>query len=214
MSAGDLNFDPKNANSAPPGAERETLGEEWVGSVSALAEKLGVDRKTIQRWTKLAGCPGKDEERGFHVARWQEFGAQVGKKTKLPDKAEAELQGILVKNERARLELEKERGNLLEAEQVAELVAGMAHAFANRLAGSRHSLGPMVVGLAVPEATKRIGIEHHHALAELAVPDWAKKKVGAPGRFWSKVFATVSGLLLIENLGDGPRSTLLSPQAP
>jgi len=215
MSSDDLNFDPQNANSALPGEGRgASVGEEWVKTASALADVLGVDRKTINRWQKKDGCPEEDPERGFNVAQWREFGANVGRKTKLPDKADAELAGQLIKNERARLDLEKERGNLLSVDDVADLLGNMAHAFADKLSRSRHDLGPLVAGLPVSEVTKRIGDEHRNVLAELAVPEWAKKKVGAPGRYWSKVSAMVYARLRIENLGDGPRITFASPALP
>ena len=179
--------DPKNPeksrHSALPGEERETAAAlpepdpEWADSQSAIAELLDVTPKTIQRWLKKPGNPG------------------------------AELEAILLKNERTRLDMEKEQGRLLSFQEVAELLASMGAAFTQRLTAARHSLGPLVVGLTVPEATKRIGSEHHAALAEVSVPDWAKKKVGPAGLFWSRVSRHLSDLLRIASPGAGLSST-------
>lgn len=201
-------FDEKLRHSTPPVGERETAPEpEWAESQSAIAEILGVDRNTIQRWLKKRGNPGHDGEHRYHIAKWRDFAVLVGRKTRTPDKASAELEGILLKNKMATLEYEKEVGNLLTYQEVAELLGGMGNAFALRLSGSRYALGPLVAGQTVPEATKRIGVEHHRALGELAVPDWAKKKVGPAGAFWSKVSRHLSGLQRTASPGDGPSST-------
>jgi hypothetical protein len=209
--------DPKNPeksrHSALPGEERETAAAlpepdpEWADTQATIAELLDVTPKTIQRWLKKPGNPGVDTHGRYKIAPWQSFAVAVGRKTRSPDKAGAELEAILLKNERTRLDMEKEQGRLLSFQEVAELLASMGAAFTQRLTAARHSLGPLVVGLTVPEATKRIGSEHHAALAEVSVPDWAKKKVGPAGLFWSRASRHLSDLLRIASPGAGPSST-------
>lgn len=196
----------KSRHSALPGEERE-IDPEWADSQASIAELLDVAPKTIQRWLKKPGNPGCDEAGRYKIAPWQAFAVAVGRKTRSPDKAGAELEAILLKNERTRLDMEKEQGRLLSFQEVAELLASMGHAFTQRLAGARHSLGPLVVGLTVPEATKRIGTEHLAALAEVSVPDWAKKKMGPAGLFWSRVSRLLSDLRPIASPGAGLKST-------
>jgi len=205
-----LNFGQNAPNSAPPGGEREN---DLVDNQAAIAALLGVDERTFRRWEKKDGAPERDAEGRYNVPKWQAFAATIRRKSNTPDKASAELEGQLIKNQRAKMEYEKELGNLLTVQEVAELLAGMCNAFAVRLTGSRYSLAPLLAGETVPEITKRIGVEHHKALSELSVPDWAKKKVGPPGIYWSKVARKLSALLPIGSPGDGLNSTLSSPAA-
>ena len=196
----------KNSNSALPAAERENC-HEWADNQQTLADLLDITVKTIQRWLKKPGNPGADEQGRYKIAAWQSWAVQVGRKTRMPDKAQAELDGQLLKNERARLEIEKEQGRLCPYQEVAELLAMMTTAFTLRLAGSRHTLGPATSGGAAAENTKRIGAEHHNCLQELSIGDWAKKKEGPAGIFWSRVYAMLCDLLATASPGVGPSST-------
>jgi hypothetical protein len=42
-------------------------------TITALAEELGVARKTIYAWMKLQGCPGKNKDEKFEIKSWQEW---------------------------------------------------------------------------------------------------------------------------------------------
>ena len=191
--------------------EREN--DEAVDGQSAIAELLEVTVKTIQRWLKKPGNPGVDAEGRYPVQKWRDFAIAVGRKTRMPDKAAAELQGIMLKNERLRLENEVERGQLASVNEVVELLGSLAGAMAQKLSHRNHELAPVVVGVTVPEASKRIRTGDVKVLAELAIPDWAKKKVGPPGIFWSKVSRLLSGLRLTESPGDGLSCMSSTPSA-
>lgn len=195
----------------PETASAGGLDPEWADNQTDLARILGLStlngRKTIQRWLQKGDSPGHTPEGRYHIAEWRAYALKHGRKAKLPDKAKAELESTLIENERNRLKLEVERGNLCSVDEVASLLAAASFGFANRLLGSKHELGPSVVGVTVPEATKRIGLAHETALTELAVPDWLKKKPGPIGKFWSKVSARQSVLQTIAAPGIGPNST-------
>jgi hypothetical protein len=190
-------------------------GPEWVENQTELARAIGLKdspntRKTIQRWLKQDGNPGHTPDGRYHVPSWKAFAEQHGRKraTSGKDKHAIEVEGILIKNERNRIELEQTKGNLLDIETVCSVLTQMANAAALRLNGSRHTLGPQVVGCTVPEATKRIGVEHHQVLLDLSVvPDWAKKKAHPEGLFWRNVSARLSALLQIADPGNGPSNT-------
>ncbi len=191
-------------------------GPEWVDNQTELARAIGLKetpntRKTIQRWLKQDGNPGHTPDGRYHVPSWKAFAEKHGRKritTPAGDKHAAEIEGILIKNERNRIDLEQTKGNLLDVETVCSVLTQMANAAALRLNGSRHTLGPQVVGCTVPEATKRIGVEHHQVLLDLSViPDWAKKKAHPEGLFWRNVSARLSVLLPIAGLGNGPSNT-------
>lgn len=190
-------------NPAPAG-----LDPEWADNQSDLARILGLkNRKTIQRWVAAGDSPGATPDGRYNVSAWREYASKHGRKTRTPDKAKAELESQLIANERDRLKLEVERGNLCSVDEVASLLGAAGFGFANRLLTSKHELGPSVVGISVPEATKRIGIAHETALTELAVPDWLKKKPGPTGKFWSKVSARLSALPTIAAPGIGANGT-------
>jgi len=180
---------------------------EWVENQAAIAAVLEVTPKTIQRWLKKPGCPAVGEDGRYYVQSWRDFAAAVGRKTRAPDKAAAELESVVLKNERYRQENEVARGNLISLNEAVELIAALAGGMAQKLAHRNHELAPLVVGCTVPEASKRIRTGDVKVLAEMAIPTWAKKKVGPAGIFWSKAAHLLSALLPTESPGDGLKST-------
>ncbi len=183
----------------------------WVKGQDALAEALGYkNRKTIQRLLKMEGCPGEGPEGTYDVNAWKAWQKKEGRSraNEIPDKATAEVAGILIKNQRNRIELEQAQGSMVTIEEVISVLCQMANAAATRLTASRHTLGPEVVGVSVPEATKRIGVEHHAVLTELStVPTWAKKKPHPAGLFWQRLSLGLSDHLQIAVPGAGQSST-------
>ena len=56
------------------------------------------------------------------------------------------------------------------------------------------------------KGSKRMRISDTKILAELAIGEWAKKKVGPAGLFWSKAAALLCGHQRTESPGDGLKS--------
>lgn len=183
----------------------------WVKGQDALAQALGYkNRKTIQRWLKNPGNPGEGPDGQYDVTAWRAYQKRLGreKTSSLPDKASAEIAGIILRNEKLQLDNEHARGDVLSIDEVCAVLTQMANAAAQRLSGARHTLGPEVVGVSVPEATKRIAVEHTAVLQELSeIPTHAKKKDHPQGLFWKNVSRRLSALLQIDALGAGPSST-------
>ena len=98
------------AKKAPPTVQDEPVGQIYVRRLSQVAEFFAVAENTVTRWRRREGYPrirGRYELR--EIARWI---AGHRESTQQPSQV-AELRA-----ERLRMELEKDRGELIEADHV------------------------------------------------------------------------------------------------
>lgn len=180
----------------------------WAKNQTELAELLGCDRKTIQRWIKEKDpdCPGAMPDGRYNVTLWQLWVTTKGKKvraaSKEKDKGSLDMENMRLKNEKLQIENMLRRGELLHIDEVTQVLSEMLGAFSMKVRGMKHTLPNAVVGMSVPEATKRVDREATQALSELALGDWAKKKP-----FWSSVYAHLSDLREKYSLGSGLNGT-------
>jgi hypothetical protein len=173
----------------------------YVKDQVELADILGVDRKSIQRWKKIEGCPGAKADGRYDVTAWKTWmqttrrghGKKEGK-----TKHDIETQIAELKREELEIGLKKTRGELASVDEVCEVLGALLAPLVNGMRTLRHDLAPQVVGESVPEATKRLGAAHHALLEKLSVGEWAKKKA-----FWSNVSARFSGHLQKHLLSTG-----------
>lgn len=181
---------------------------QWAKNQSELANELGCDRKTIQRWLKAGDpdCPGHTADGRYNVSLWKIWVETKGKKVRAAvkgrDKGALEVENMRLRNEKLEIENLLKRGELLHVDDVCTVLTDMVGAFVRKVRGMKHTLPNAVVGVSVPEATKRVDREAVEALAELALGDWAKKKP-----FWSSVFAKLQDLQRTHNLGSGVSGT-------
>jgi len=189
----------------------DELGErlsQWAKNQTELAEELGCDRKTIQRWMKGKDpdCPRATEDGRFNVTLWKIWVETRGKKVrsapKHRDKGALDVENMRLKNEKLEIENMLKRGELMHVDEVCKVLGEMMGSFVQKVKGLKHTLPNAVVGVSVPEATKRVDRETTEALQELALGDWAKKKA-----FWSIVYAKLSDLQTTHGLGSGLRNT-------
>lgn len=195
-----------------PVADPSALAEErlsvWAKNQTELAEKLGCDRKTIRRWLKEGDpeCPGAMADGRYNVTLWKLWVEAKGKKVRAiakdRDKGSLEMDNMRLRNEKLEIENMVRRGELLHVDEVIAVLSDLTSGFARKVRGLKHILPNSVVGVSVPEATKRIDREAIEALQELALGDWAKKKP-----FWSSVFAQQFDLLRTLSHGDGLSDT-------
>lgn len=173
-----------------------------VGTQEALASHLGFDRKTVQRWMKLEGCPARGKD-GYDVGMWRAWteAKNLGKK-KSRSKAELDAEKVALQNERQRLLNAKLRGEMTTQDEVIRVLGDMLSGFVLTLTQSKTTIAEEASGVSVGEATKRIDHRHKEVLATLALGEWAKKKP-----FWSRVYAELSSLRKIHVLGLGPKNT-------
>jgi hypothetical protein len=180
----------------------------WAKNQSELAEAIGCDRKSIQRWLKAGDpdCPGHTSDGRYNVTLWKLWVESKGKKVravgKSKDKGTLEIENMRLRNEKLDIENMLRRGELMHVDEVNATLTELVSACVSRIRSMKNTLAPAVVGVSIPEATKRIDVETDEALNELALGDWAKKKP-----FWSSVYAHLQDLLRKNNLGDGLKST-------
>jgi hypothetical protein len=189
-------------------AEAEERLSVWAKNQTELATELGCDRKTIQRWMKAGepDCPGHTSDGRYNVTLWKIWVETKGKKVraapKTRDKGAMEIENMRLRNEKLEIENMLKRGELLHLDEVSAVLTEMVGAFVRKVRGMKHTLPNAVVGVSVPEATKRVDREAVEALSELALGDWAKKKP-----FWSSVYAHLQDLQRTHSLGAGLKDT-------
>lgn len=186
-------------------SDAPTLEQFIVSTKIRLAEELDCDRKTLTRYEKMEGCPGATKEGHYNVHEWRAWVASNDKlrKARKPKTKEAEeLRGMRLQNERREIENARLRGESIGLDEAIRVMTEMTGAFAKSLDASKHTLAPQVAGESVPEATKRLDRGHKTVLKELALGEWAKKKL-----FWSRVYASQSLLLKQILSGNGESAT-------
>lgn len=158
-----------------------------------LADLIGgYDAKTISRWLKIAGNPGRTADNRYDVDAWDAWvnatGRRHGKKEKAT-KLDYETRIMALKQEQLERELARDRGETITFDEACTVISTLFSSFVNRLRTLRHDVVPSIVGETVPEGTKRLGNAHDDLLQSLSLGEWAKKKV-----FWSNVSARLSAL--------------------
>lgn len=199
----------------PPETPPDVLEPVWARSQVELAQALGCGRKTVQRYLKIEGDeapPAATSDGRYNVTLWklwcQDHGHLEKKLSTAADRQLLEDKTIQLRNEKMAMENAIARGELMTVADCAAVIVGMFSQIVQPLRGMKHTLGPLVVGTTVPEATKRIGREVNEQLTIASqVPVWAQKKKGPAGLFWQKLSAELSGLPERFNLGDGLSET-------
>jgi len=179
----------------------EVADEVFVKTQAELGGKLNATRKSIGRWSKEEGCPGKVKGQGYNVTLWQMWIAEQGKDPRaVPAKTKKDLDAdkVRLQNEKLSIEIAKTRGELASWDEVCHVLTEMMTAFVGNSRQMKHTIAADVIGVDVGEASKRIGRAVDLCLNELSLGDWAKKKM-----FWSKVYAHQQDLHKRFNLGDG-----------
>ena len=181
----------------------------WLNNQLELSKALGCDRRTVLRLLKIEGNPGKRADGRYNLSAWKKWAAEHGRlrKANTPtDKEALERQALVLRNERLELDLAERRGELMHVDEVNRVLTDMMGAFVQGIRGLKHSLSPQVVGVSVPEASKRIHTSVDEQLTRLSLGEWAKKKV-----FWSAVSAHLRDLHKSFSLGVGLSEISPSP---
>lgn len=154
-------------------------GGQRTAKVVDLAKALGVERQTVYRLMKKAGCPGKESNGEFHVGKWLEWrngggGTEEGEPpltwAQRKQKAEAT---------RLERELAKEAGNLMDRdEQEALYVATWApiYSYLENGAGALASVVEMKSAKAAEEVIRKF---FHKVLRQVVASDAPKAVVQA-----------------------------------
>jgi hypothetical protein len=176
----------------------------FVPTQEALASQLGVNRKSVERWMKKAGCPGKGEQ-GWDVRAWEQWieTNKLGRTRKATsNRAKLEEEKIRLHNERQQLVNAKMRGESLGNDEVCKTMGDLVDGFVLALHQCLPGLVEETAGLPLAEALKRSRRRIDEVLGELALGEWAQKKT-----FWSTVSAMLSDRLAMHGLGRGRKNT-------
>lgn len=165
----------------------------FVRTREELADLIGgYDAKTISRWLKIEGNPGRAVDGRYDVDAWDAWvnatGRRHGRKEKAT-KLDYETRIMALKQEQLERELARERGETITLDEACTVLTSLFSSFVGRLRDLRHDVVPALVGETVPEATKRLGNAHDALLGHLSLGEWAKKKT-----FWSNASARLSAL--------------------
>ena len=199
-----------DAGGVPQGSaeEAEDRLSLWAKNQTELAQHLECERKSIQRWLKSGDpeCPGRTPDGRYNITLWKlwisKAGKQVRSTTRGKDKGDLEIENMGLRNEKLKIENMLRQGELMHVDEVCKVLTDMLGAAVLRAKQVKHTLAGAVIGVSLPEATKRIDREVHEVLSELSLGDWAKKKA-----FWSSVYAHLQDLQAKISLGDGLSDT-------
>lgn len=133
-------------------------GKAWAKNQVELAEVLGVDRKTIQRWRKVGGNPGKQSDGRYNIPAWKEFARLRGHA--LDDdgglnQTSLKARQILLQNMKLEFEisiLRKEHVSVVDVEKWG----GELGAAIRKVVMQLRKLAPTLTGLTAPEIEKRL----------------------------------------------------------
>lgn len=89
----------------------------FVKNQVALANVLGVERKTVQRWRKEPGNPGARPNGTYSVAEWREYAKAKGHKfdddSNDINATKAKAEQVVIQNKRLLVKYGKEKGDLI-----------------------------------------------------------------------------------------------------
>lgn len=136
-----------------------------------LAEFLGVDRKTIQRWRKEENFPKASADGRYDVIAvrdWRERSRNSGS-TSVEDlsKAEGEARRVWLQVEKLEHEIEISKGQFITIEQAQTDVSTMCARARAILLAIPDTLAPLVIGKTATQAQQLIRKEIDNALEQI-----------------------------------------------
>lgn len=187
--------------------------KKWVTSQVALAEVLGVDRKTIKEWLKMPGTPGKAKDDRYNVEDWREWQSANSYKTGdenvdtlVPEDGDTivALKQRLMRAQAEKVEIENKvrKGELISEEEVCRVVVDAFAGMVSSLRQTKHRVSSQMSGLDSGTASKVLGKDMEDCLRKWALGEWAKKKP-----FYQSVYATLRDLHGKFCLGNGLNET-------
>jgi len=158
-------------------------GTEGAGAITfaknqvELANAVGVDRKTIQRWLKIKGSPEARPDGRYSVIEWRSWAENTGRKLAETDDFDTERGRLEVRRlkticERLDLELEVTKGTYTENEEITKQIHRMINSARKILGAMPAQLAPQVVGMPIPEAEQRIREHVDNAMKQLHEGEW------------------------------------------
>jgi hypothetical protein len=137
--------------SVAKGEDEGEAGSGWAHSQVELAEALGVDRKTVQRWLKEPGVPETRSDGRYNVVEWREWGAKNGKKVEaLPSQTVLKAKQLMLQNDKLERQLRILDREYVPVAEVEEL-GGRLGAAVRKVVATLHLMAPALVGCELEE---------------------------------------------------------------
>lgn len=131
----------------------------WATDQVELADALGVDRKTVQRWKK-EGAPAAESDGRWSVTAWKEWmkaqGKVAGKVDNTPTKTQLEAKRLLLQNEKLETEIGILRGEYTKNSEIELHIRSMVTEARKLGEQMPSSLAPQLAGCTTPEIEKRL----------------------------------------------------------
>lgn len=148
----------------------------WASNQVELADVLGVERKTIQRWLKINGCPQARSDGRFNVQEFREWASKTGRKISEDDPMEErnklEVRRLRTICERLDLELAVAKETYTANDEVTKGIYRMIGSARKVLSAMPAQLAPQVVGMSIPDAEQRIREHVDSAMKHLHEGNW------------------------------------------
>ena len=142
---------------------------------SALADILGITRKTVQRWIKEPDFPKQNEDGSWNIEPVKIWAHKRGKKLgsdALPNKTSAQVEQIMLQNRKLEIQIGVLQGNYYDKDEIAKQVSRMVNNLRRVLYGLPATLAPQTVGATIAEAEQLLKDGIDEAFRELHESDW------------------------------------------
>ena len=141
----------------------------FVRSAVELAAALEVDRRTVSRWLKEEGNPGRRPDGRYDLNAWREWkrSRKSGPKDGEIDPKDEKARQLVLQNKKLEFQISVMKREYVPSEDVEAWVGQMVSQAKRVLLGIPAALAPQVVGVSVPEAESVIRDAVNEALLQL-----------------------------------------------
>lgn len=149
----------------------EARAKRWAENQVELADVLGVDRRTINRWLKHKHAPETAANGKYDITAWRTFQrehARGGDDDEDVDVTKERARNLLLQNEKLEFQLKVLRRDYIANAQVEQETADLIQNAKKVLLSGPASLAPQVVGVTIPEAEALLRQWLHDALTVLS----------------------------------------------
>jgi len=151
----------------------------YAKNKTELADQLGIDRRTINRWVKVEGSPSARSNGSWSVLEWRDWAERTGRKLALDDddtdteRERLELRRLRTICEKIEFDFQISKGYYTANEDVEIMVRRMVGASRKILAQVPSSLAPQLAGLPIAEIEQRLKNAIEDALKHLHTGEWS-----------------------------------------
>ena len=159
-------------------------GTRFAKNQTELAQAIGVDRRTIQRWKKDETFPKAKSDGRWDIAEvraWQGTEPPEEETDDLPSKAQGEARRVWLQVAKLELELDTWRGKFVEVDVAKAEISAMVIKCKTLLLSIGDRVGPLLSGMEPAEASERINQEIRHALSQIAQEGLSTPKPAVEG---------------------------------